>query len=202
MSSDRRDFFKLWLKHPLSIGNITISSRHLAAAMARAVPRAFTGPVIELGGGTGVVTRALLDAGVKPEELIVIECNDDLHRLLTKRFPAVRVLHGNATQLSALLKPLELPPGRAVVSGLPILSMPRPVQRAITDQSFDALDSGAPFVQFTYGPFSPLPRRFLALNGSVEARVINNLPPARVWVYRRARSRARAMGGAEVFGSV
>ena len=90
MPSDSHAFFKLWLRHPLSIGNFTVSSRDLAEAMARAVPRTM-GPVIELGGGTGVVTQALLDSGVKPEELIVVEYNAVLHGLLSERFPGVRV---------------------------------------------------------------------------------------------------------------
>jgi phosphatidylethanolamine/phosphatidyl-N-methylethanolamine N-methyltransferase len=202
MPSDARAFFKLWLKDPLSIGNFTVSSRELAAAMARSVPRIAKGPVIELGGGTGVVTQALLDSGVPAEELIVVECNDDLHALLSERFPGVRVLHGDASQLGELLDPLELPPGRGVVSGLPILSMPRPVQRAIVEQSFDAIGKGAPFVQFTYAPFSPLPRRALGLEGGVAAHVINNLPPARVWVYQRAWAWRPALRSAQVYGSV
>jgi phosphatidylethanolamine/phosphatidyl-N-methylethanolamine N-methyltransferase len=201
MPSDFLAFFKLWLRNPLSIGNFTVSSRDLAVAMARAVPRA-KGPVVELGGGTGVVTQALLDSGVRPEELIVVERNDVLHGLLSERFPAVRVLHGDAADLGSLLDPLELPPGRAVVSGLPILSMPLPVQRAIVEQSFAALSPGAPFVQFTYAPYSPLPRRALGLAGSVAARVIANLPPARVWVYRRAWAWKPTLNSAQVYGSV
>ncbi|MBX6320774.1 MAG: phospholipid methyltransferase [Rhodospirillaceae bacterium] len=199
--SDSRAFFKLWLRNPMSIGNFTVSSRDLAVAMARAVPRT-PGPVVELGGGTGVVTQALLDRGIAPEELVVVERNEVLYRLLCRRFPEVRVLHGDAAALSDLLRPLDLPPGRAVVSGLPILSMPRPVQQAIVDQSFAALSAGAPFVQFTYAPYSPLPRRPLGLEGQVAARVINNLPPARVWVYRRAWAWTPALRRAQVYGSV
>lgn len=201
-NSDSRAFFKLWLKNPLSIGNFTVSSRDLALAMARSVPRA-SGPVVELGGGTGVVTQALLDCGVDPEELIVVERNEVLYRLLCRRFPMVRVLHGDAAALSELLRPLDLPPGRAVVSGLPILSMPRSVQHAIVNQSFAALSVGSPFVQFTYAPYSPLPRRALGLEGEVAARVINNLPPARVWVYRRAWAwTTPTLRRAPVYGSV
>jgi phosphatidylethanolamine/phosphatidyl-N-methylethanolamine N-methyltransferase len=200
MSSDASFFFRLWLKNPLSIGNFTMSSRALASAMAAPVPRA-GGPVIELGGGTGVVTQALLDHGVAPEDLIVVERNATLHALLTERFPAVRVLHGSAADLTALLRPLALPPGRAVVSSMPIISMPRPVQRAIVEQSFAAMNGDGTFVQFTYGPVSPLPRRAFRLDGNVAKRVFTNLPPARVWVYRRARAWQTALADAQAFGS-
>lgn len=199
MSSDARAFFKLWLKNPLSIGNFTVSSRRLAGAMAAALPRG-AGPVIELGGGTGVVTQALLERGVAPDELIVVERNETLHAMLRERFPDVRVLLGNAAELTALLRPLELPPGRAVVSSLPIISMPRPIQRAIVEQSFAALGGDGSFVQYTYGPVSPLPRRALHLDGSVTKRVLGNLPPARVWVYRRARAWQPALSDAQAFG--
>jgi phosphatidylethanolamine/phosphatidyl-N-methylethanolamine N-methyltransferase len=200
-SDSRAFFFKLWLKNPLSIGNFAVSSRSLANAMASAVPRNAGGPVIELGGGTGVVTRALLDHGVPPDELIVVERNDTLHGMLAQRFPEVRVLHGDAAELGALLRPLGLAPGRAVVSSLPIISMPRPVQRAIVEQSFAAIGGDSNFVQFTYGPVSPLPRRAFRLDGSVAKRVFGNLPPARVWVYRRAWAWRPAMADAQAFGS-
>lgn len=201
MPSDASAFFKLWIRHPLSIGNFTMSSRSLANAMAASVPLTTGGPVIELGGGTGVVTQALLDRGVPPEELVVVERNDMLHGLLTQRFPAVRVLHGSAADLTALLRPLELPPGRAVVSGMPIISMPRHVQRAIVEQSFAAMNGDGTFVQFTYGPVSPLPRRALQLHGSITKRVFANLPPARVWVYRRVRAWQTALSDVQAFGS-
>jgi phosphatidylethanolamine/phosphatidyl-N-methylethanolamine N-methyltransferase len=200
MPSDSRAFFKLWLKNPLSIGNFAVSSRSLAVAMAAAVPRA-GGPVIELGGGTGVVTQALLDRGIAHEDLIVVERNDTLHAMLTERFPGVRVLHGNAAELTSLLRPLNLAPGRAVVSSLPIISMPRPVQRAIVEQSFAALGGDGHFVQYTYGPVSPLPRRAFRLDGNIAKRVLNNLPPARVWVYRRARAWQPTLSDAQAFGS-
>jgi phosphatidylethanolamine/phosphatidyl-N-methylethanolamine N-methyltransferase len=200
MPSDTRAFFKLWLKNPLSIGNFTVSSRSLAGAMAAAVPRGDRGPVIELGGGTGVVTQALLDQGVAPEDLIVVERNETLHTMLSGRFPGVRVLLGNAAELTALLRPLALAPGRAVVSSLPIISMPRPVQRAIVHQSFAALGGDGTFVQFTYGPVSPLPRRALRLDGNVAKRVLGNLPPARVWVYRRAWAWQPALSDVQAFG--
>ena len=197
MIAESKLFIKLWLRSPLTMGALMPSSRGLAEAIARQVPKG-KGPVIELGGGTGAVTEALLDAGVKREDLFVIELDDELHAVLTKRFVGVRVIKGDATQLRKLLKPYRLPPARAVVSGLPLLSMRRPVQEAILDEAFAMLPPGGDFIQFTYSLFSPVPRRELHLVGEPRATIVANFPPARVWVFQRlGRNGARPNGKAE-----
>ena len=184
MIAESKLFLKLWLRSPLTMGALMPSSRGLAEAIARQVPKG-KGPVIELGGGTGAVTEALLDAGVRREDLYVIELDEELHQVLTERFPGVRVVKGDATQLRKLLKPYRLPPARAVVSGLPLLSMKRPVQEAILDEAFAMLPPGGDFIQFTYSLFSPVPRREFDLVGEPRATIVANFPPARVWVYQR-----------------
>ncbi len=179
--------FKLWLKDPLNIGAVVPSSRDLAEAMARLVPAGRGFPVIELGAGTGVVTDALLEVGVAPADLVVVERDDTLYRLLLERYPNLRIVRGDAAALVDAMKPVGIERASAVVSSLPILSMRKPVQQAIVEQSFALLEPGAPFIQFTYGLFSPLPRREFGLSGQVKDRILNNLPPASVWLYRRDR---------------
>ena len=195
-----RLFFRQWLRNPLKIGALAPSSRELAESMARLVPMPLAGPVIELGGGTGPVTTALLDAGAPPDQLYVIERDPTLHHHLTRRCPAVHVIRGDAAELTRILRPLGVHDAAAVVSGLPLLSMKRSVQRAIIEESFAMLAPGAPFIQFTYGLFSPVPRRAFGVVGRVQDHVLTNLPPARVWVYRRpasgGRDAPRPVGGA------
>ncbi|TDQ82171.1 phosphatidylethanolamine/phosphatidyl-N-methylethanolamine N-methyltransferase [Dongia mobilis] len=189
MLKDSRLLFKLWLKNPRSIGAVAVSSPELAAAMARQVPRDAAGYVVELGGGTGSVTRALLASGVAPDRLVVVERDPVLHRYLSDRFPGVRVLLGDALHLAALLRRHNLLPVSAIVSSLPLLTFKRSIQLRIGAQAFALLQPGAPFIQFTYGIFSPLPRERLGIEGEVEERVLQNLPPASVWRYtKRARS--------------
>jgi phosphatidylethanolamine/phosphatidyl-N-methylethanolamine N-methyltransferase len=178
-------FFKLWLKEPLKIGAVLPSSRDLAEAMARWVPAGRHGPIIELGAGTGAVTDALLEAGVAPADLVVVEREATLYDLLQERYPHLLVVRGDACDLVGVLAPHGVSRAAAVVSSLPILAMRKPVQQAIVEQSFTLLEPGAPFIQFTYGLFSPLPRRDLGLEGEVKERVLVNLPPASVWLYRR-----------------
>ena len=185
MLTESKLLFKLWLKEPLKIGAVVPSSRELAEAMARCVPADQRGPVIELGGGTGVVTEALLETGIAPEALVVVERDATLYELLRDRYPQLGVVQGDASDLVRVLAPLGVSSATAVVSSLPLLSMRKPVQQAIVEQSFALLEPGAPFIQFTYGLFSPLRRRELGLEGEVKERVLINLPPASVWLYRR-----------------
>lgn len=183
MFADHRLLFKLWLKNPLKIGAVAVSSPELAASMARQIPKTDKGYVVELGGGTGPVTRAILKSGVAPERLVVVERDPTLHRHLKERHPGVKVLLGDAMHLGALLKEAGISPVVAIVSSLPLLSMKKTVQYRIGAQAFQVLDPGAPFIQFTYGLFSPLPRRKLGVEGRVKDRVLQNLPPASVWMY-------------------
>jgi phosphatidylethanolamine/phosphatidyl-N-methylethanolamine N-methyltransferase len=191
--ADWRLLFSLWLKNPRKIGAVAVSSPELAAAMARQVPQRDDGYVVELGGGTGPVTSAILESGVAPERLVVIEREPTLHRHLKKRHPGVTVLLGNALNLRSMLKQKGIAPVIAIVSSLPLLSMTESERCRIGAQSFAVLEPGAPFIQFTYGLFSPLPRRRLAVNGKVKDRVLQNLPPANIWLYERPVSKRRAL---------
>ena len=191
MFAESRLLFKLWLKNPRKIGAVAVSSAELAAAMARQVPRG-PGYVVELGGGTGSVTKALLKAGTHPDKLIVLERDPTLHKLLQERYPDVKVLLGDAARLQTLLKREGIDHVRAIVSSLPLISMKRSLQHRITAQIFSVLEPGAPLIQFTYSLFSPIPRRRFGVHGEVGDRVLQNLPPASVWVYRKPHAHARA----------
>jgi phosphatidylethanolamine/phosphatidyl-N-methylethanolamine N-methyltransferase len=184
--SDPTLFFRLWLKDPFKIGAIAPSSPDLARAMASLVPDSQHYPIVELGGGTGVITQALLNRGIPPQKLIVVERDPTLHDLLQKRFPSVNVVQGDAAHLGALLHPHGISKVSTIVSGLPLLVFRKSVQQEIIAAAFAVMERGAPFIQFTYGPFSPLPRKELGLVGRVRKRVLNNLPPASIWVYQRA----------------
>jgi len=179
-------FLGRWLKAPHRIGALAPSSRTLARAMARQVDMRQARLVVELGGGTGSITRALLAAGLAPEKLIVVERDERLYRLLAERFPGLRVLRGDAAQLVSLLRPLGIASVSAIVSSLPLLSMPKRLRHRIVQQSFALLGERGSLVQFTYGIASPLPAREFAVAGRVTARVWRNFPPAFVWRFERA----------------
>jgi len=156
--------------------------------MAREIDVRHARLVVELGGGTGSITRGLLAAGLPPERLIVIERDERLHRLLQERFPELLVLKGDAMQLVRLLRPFGIAQVSAVVSGLPLLSMPKRMRHRIVEQSFALLGEQGALVQFTYGIASPLPEREFPVTGRVKALVWRNLPPAFVWRFEQRRS--------------
>ncbi len=177
-------FLARWLKAPHKVGALLPASRRLARAMAEQIaPEA--GLIIELGGGTGSITQALLDTGVPPERLIVVERDPAFYALLRKEFPFVKVVRGDALRLRALLTPLGVERAAAVVSSLPLLSMPGPLRQKIVEESFGLLGERGTFIQYTYGAFSPLRRRKAGLKGEIAERVWRNFPPAAVWRFRR-----------------
>lgn len=182
-----RLFLGRWLRAPHRIGALAPSSRYLAYAMAREVDVRHARLVVELGGGTGSITRGLLAAGLPQERLIVVERDERLYRLLRERFPELLVLKGDATELVQLLRPLGIGQVSAVVSGLPLLSMPKRLRHRIVEQAFALMGEKGALVQFTYGIASPLPEREFPVQGRVRALVWRNLPPAFVWRYERHR---------------
>lgn len=154
--------------------------------MAHAVDPVGTAPIIELGPGTGPITQALLKRGVDPRRLVLVEFDGAFCRLLRKRFPDVQVVQADAYALRQSLAAVSMMPAAAVVSSLPLLNKPDAQRLSLLRDAFELMMPGGSFVQFTYGMTSPVPRAadddFVA---EVSAPVWFNLPPARVWVYRR-----------------
>lgn len=187
-------FFRQWLKNPLGVAAISPSSPQLARQMMSELPKGAR-RVIELGGGTGVFTQALLDHGISPAELLVLELNEELHQHLQKRFPQSHVVCGDARDLREFAASHGFDgDGRAdaIVSGLGLLSMPRITQQQIVSAAFDCLQPEGRFVQFTYGPANPVAREVLDALGLIARRgsfTWWNVPPATVYVYTRRISR-------------
>ena len=188
-------FFRQWLKNPLRVAAISPSSRQLARQMMSELPRPCR-RVIELGGGTGVFTQALVDHGIAPADLLVLELNEELHQHLVRRFPGVKVVCGDAGNLAQIADAAGFSGddrADAVVSGLGLLSMPRQLQQSILQAAFDALRPQGRFVQFTYGPANPVTREVLeALELTARRASFTwwNVPPATVYVYQRRISRS------------
>lgn len=183
-------FFRQWLRNPLAIAAISPSSRQLARLMISELPPG-AGRVVELGGGTGVFTQALLNCGIAGEDLLVLELNEELHHHLHRRFPQVRMACADARDLPEVAERigyLKGGPVDAVVSGLGLLSMNRATQRGIVQAAFGIMRPQGRFIQFTYGPANPVAAEVSESLG-LKARRSNiawwNIPPATVWVYSR-----------------
>jgi phosphatidylethanolamine/phosphatidyl-N-methylethanolamine N-methyltransferase len=181
---DEMRFIRTWLENPLSTGAVMPSSKALARTMASYVDPQSTGPVIELGPGTGPVTEALVQRGVDPKRLILVEFDPDFCRLLRTRYPAATVVQGDAYRLRRLLGETVRDPAAAMVSGLPLVTKPLRTRLRLISDALGLLAPGAPFIQFTYAMVPPIPKGLSGITAKASDLIWLNLPPARVWVYR------------------
>ena len=182
---DEVRFIRSWIEKPLAIGAVTPSGRALARTMAGYVDPRRPGPVIELGPGTGPVTEALLAQGIDQSRLVLVEFDPTFCRLLRKRYPAATVVQGDAYGLRRLLAGLLQQPAAGVVSGLPLFTKPLRTRMRLLFEAFGLMSPGAPFVQFTYNAVPPIPKRLDRVSAEASERIWMNIPPARVWVYRK-----------------
>jgi phospholipid N-methyltransferase len=188
-------FFRQWLKNPMQLAAISPSSKQLARQMMTQLPRPCR-RVIELGGGTGVFTEALLAHGIPAADLLVLELNEELHQHLVRKFPGAHVVCGDAGNLTEIANTHGFSGEQradAVISGLGLLSMPRQTQQVILQAAFDSLQPDGRFIQFTYGPANPVTREVVeALELSARRASFTwwNVPPATVYVYQRRISRS------------
>jgi phosphatidylethanolamine/phosphatidyl-N-methylethanolamine N-methyltransferase len=194
---DEMQFIRSWIEKPLSTGAVMPSSKVLARTMARYVDVDSTGPVIELGPGTGPVTEALVAHGVDPSRLVLVEFNPDFCRLLRTRYPEATVVQGDAYRLRRLLEGYVKEPAAAIVSGLPLVTKPVRTRVRLISDAMTLLAPGAPFVQFTYAMVTPIPKALAGITAQASELIWMNVPPARVWVYRGQVRPAAAAEGAK-----
>ena len=182
---DEVRFLRSWIEKPLHMGAVMPSGRVLARTMAQYVDVNSKGPVVELGPGTGAITNALIDHGVDQKRLVLVEYNPEFCALLRDRYPHAKVVQGDAYTLRDSLWDVMKVPASAVVSGLPLVTKPMLTRLKLIRDAFLALAPGAPFVQFTYSVAPPIPKSLPGVSTEASERIWMNLPPARVWVYRK-----------------
>ena len=181
-------FFARWLRNPLKTGSIVPSGAALGRLMARQIDLGRPGKVVEIGAGTGAITLALLDSGLAAERLIVVERDGVLHGLLERRFPQLLVLRADAADLRPPLAERGIARVAAVVSSLPFLAMGERQQKAVLAEAKALLEDDGAFIQYTYGPKSPVRRELLEAWGWRATRVGTawlNVPPAVVWRFSK-----------------
>jgi phosphatidylethanolamine/phosphatidyl-N-methylethanolamine N-methyltransferase len=182
---DEVRFLRSWIEKPLHMGAVMPSGRLLARTMAQYVDADAEGPVVELGPGTGAITSALIDRGVDPKRLVLVEFNPGFCALLRDRYPQAKIVQGDAYRLRDTLWNVLGTPAAAMVSGLPLVTKPMLTRLKLIRDAFAALAPGAPFVQFTYSVAPPIPKSLPGVSTEASERIWMNLPPARVWVYRK-----------------
>jgi phosphatidylethanolamine/phosphatidyl-N-methylethanolamine N-methyltransferase len=180
---DSLSFIGAFFLNPRAMGAIMPSSKYLAREMAAHIIHKDK-LIVELGAGTGIVTEALLREGIHPENIIIIEYSSDFVKKLQERFPAIRVIEGNAAHLISLLNDKRYNVN-TIISSIPMLSLPQDITTVILDQIERVLPKGGRYIQFTYDIFQ---RKKISLTYSkkVFSKCIwSNLPPARVNVWEK-----------------
>lgn len=186
MAADAAIFFGVWLKKPLRIAAANPSGPYLADALAHFVELERPGPILELGAGTGSLTRGLVRAGCPPERITAVEREARFAAALRRDFPVATVIEDDATRIGQYLAG-HVERLSTVVSSLPIKWFPLAAQRAIVEPCLELLGPDGRFLQITNAFSSPLPTGRLGICGREVGRVWRNLLPAQIWAYSHRR---------------
>lgn len=180
--SEELSFVNGLVNQPKTVGAIWPTGPVMARIMANVVDPDSKLPVLELGPGTGVITKAILDRGIAPTMLHAVEFSPEFAKALRLRFPDIHIHEGDAFDLSALIGDQQFD---CAVSALPLLNFPAPLRSKFIKDVLARLPLGRPLIQFSYGPKAPVTGK--AGEFSVERHdfVLRNIPPARIWIYRQ-----------------
>lgn len=188
---DELKFFKGWIDKPKAVGSIVPTSSFTARKMASIIDTKSGLPALEVGPGTGIITKYILKHGVKPQDLYTVEYSHDFVVHLRRNYPGVHVIEGDAFNLDATLK--KALGGKApkqfdsVVSGVPLLNFPVQARVKYLEELLDRIPAGRPVVQLTYGPKSPIPPGLGDYTVEHFDFILRNIPPTQLWVYRRGK---------------
>lgn len=177
-----------WLNNPLKVGAVAPTTPRMAAKLASVVSATANAPVLELGPGTGVVTQAILDRGVRPGNIVSVEFSPIFLRQLRLDFPGVNFVLGDAFDVSGITNNIGISKFSAVISSLPLLNTPAEQRVRLIEDLLDLMPQEAPLIQFSYGRKPPVPSKNTSFVIEHYASVYRNIPPARLWVYRRRHS--------------
>jgi phosphatidylethanolamine/phosphatidyl-N-methylethanolamine N-methyltransferase len=185
MSHDHWTFFQAFLRSPQVVASVIPSSSFVERRVVRAADAARAGVVVELGGGTGGITRSLLQAIGAHSRLLVIERTakfvETLQRIDDDR---LEVVHGCASSIATELKRRGYPAADAVISGIPFSTMPKTLALEIIAAVYEALASGGRFVAYQVSDRVAEYTRPLMGEPAVEFE-LRNVPPLRLFTWRK-----------------
>ena len=182
---DEIRFIKGMMSTPKTVGAIMPTSSRMANRMASIIDTGSGLPVLELGPGTGVITKAILDKGVKPENLVSVEYSSEFVRHLRGKYQGVNFINGDAFSLAETLKDFRGQQFDCVISGIPLLNFPMHQRVKLIEDLLKLIPVGRPVVQFSYGPVSPVVARPDSYIIKHFDFIVRNIPPAQIWHYRK-----------------
>ncbi|MGV3551343.1 phospholipid N-methyltransferase PmtA [Rhizobium sp.] len=183
---DEIRFIKGMMSTPKTVGAIMPTSARMANRMASIIDTGSDLPVLELGPGTGVITKAILDKGVKPEKIVSVEYSSEFVRHLRGKYPGVNFINGDAFSLAETLQSYKGQQFDCVISGIPLLNFPMHQRVKLIEDLLKLIPAGRPIVQFSYGPVSPVVARPDSYQIKHFDFIVRNIPPAQIWHYKKA----------------
>ena len=182
---DNIRFLKGVISTPKTVGAIMPTSARMANRMASIIDTGSGLPVLELGPGTGVITKAILDKGVRPDNIVSVEYSSDFVRHLRGKYPGVNFINGDAFSLAETLQDYRGQKFDCVISGIPLLNFPMHQRVTLIEDLLKLIPVGRPVVQFSYGPVSPVVARPDSYTIKHFDFIMRNIPPAQIWHYKK-----------------
>ena len=173
------------IRSPQRLGAVAPTSAVVCDVIASHISAGSQLPVLELGPGTGPVTDAILRRGIAEKDIVAIEYDQKFCDDWSARYPAAKIVQGNALDLDQTLAHLGDQQFDCVVSAIPMLNFSQADQAMFLDAAFKRIAPGRPIIQITYGNRSPIIVNDSAVEISSSKRILRNLPPAKIWTYRK-----------------
>ena len=179
-------FLQAFLKNPGTVGSITPSSPELARRMVAGIRPDSNNVVMELGVGTGAITKFLQDIVPNDESYLGIELDRDLVRSLKKNYPEMRIARGNALEAAEIHRKSGLGKVGTIICCLPFVSMPNELGEGILLEIDKFMQRGCTFrtFQYAHGYYYPSAiklREFMRGRYGKSKRsplIVKNVPPA------------------------
>lgn len=178
-------FLKAWLKKPQTVGSVWPTGAPMARRMASVIDVKSGLPVLEIGPGTGTITKAILDTGIAPARVFSVEYSREFVDNLRLKYPTINVIQGDAFDLDKTLGNNNDTVFDCAISALPLLNFPLETRIAFVEDVLTRIPSGRPLIQFSYGPKAPVAAKTGSFTLERYDFVLRNIPPAQLWIYRQ-----------------
>lgn len=184
--AENRLFFRRWVQNPRQLGTLAPISVKLSLLAAKQAVKSYVPgtPIVEIGAGTGRLTRALLQCGVQPQDLTVVELDGEMCDFMRKSLPLITVIEGDANQLAELINSKICEKVGVVVSAIPLMYLPEILRKSLINAAFAVLKPSAKIIHVTYSPVSPLKFWDAIQQRRIES-TWKNIPPGFVWQFQQ-----------------
>lgn len=195
-------FLKVWFAAPKTVGAILPTSATSARKMVTLIDHSSSLPVLEIGPGTGAITRQILSSGTRPDNLVTLEVDPTFVRTLRERFPGIKIVQGDAFDLHSTFSRHGPVKFDTIISAMPLVTHPVKKRVVFLRQALSLLPMGRPLVIISYSRSPPIPAGLGGYSVERLATVFRNIPPSHLWLYRSTcdlNGIARALTGVENF---